>query len=86
MKKWIERILLPISLIGGYGFMALVYFVIILAVGYLLAELLSRTLIEPSALIVAADVLVVGLLIFLLTRKKVRLAFSEFWKQVLRNM
>lgn len=86
MKKWIERILLPIYLISGYGLMALVYLAVAWMIGYLLAELVFRTLMEPSVGIMVVDVVTVGLLVFLLTRKRVRTAFSELWKQITRNM
>lgn len=86
MRKWFERVVLPISMIGGYGLMAGICFLIALLFGYVLAELISRTIIEPSILVVAADIFVIGSLGFFLTREKVRTAFAEAWKQLMRNL
>lgn len=86
MKKLIEKILIPISMIGGYGLMGLLFCVVAIALAYILAELISITLIEPSPLIVLANIITVAAIIFLFTRKKVRAGFSEAWKQISRNI
>ena len=48
MKKLIERILIVISLIGGYGIMAAGIFALVILAGYLIIDLVIRTIEEPS--------------------------------------
>jgi len=85
MKKWIDRILIAVGLIGGYGLMAAIVFLAVIGFGYLMIELAMRTLEEPSAGIILADFATVFLIFFVCTRQKVRAGFANFWKQVLQN-
>ena len=73
-------------MIGGYGIMGVLFCVAAIALAYLLAELIASTIIEPTPLIILADIATVAAIVFLFTRKKVRAGFSEVWKQISRNM
>lgn len=86
MKKCMERILLLVSLVGGFGLVAIFWCGLFLSLGYLSIQLVFKTLEDPSLLVVTADIMLFLLFLFILTRRKTRAGFKEFWNQLMRNI
>jgi hypothetical protein len=86
MKNLIERILICLGMVGGYAMLTAVFFVAAFLVLYLAIPLVVLTIESPSIWLVSLEVVALVGLLFVLSRKKVRRGFKEFWEQILRNM
>jgi hypothetical protein len=86
MKKWMDKILIPISLIGSYGLMALIYLILIMLMGYTCAYLIAETLADPGPVLVISDLLLLAVIVFFFTRKKVRNGLKELCNQIFGSM
>jgi hypothetical protein len=86
MNRWIDRIVVSASLIGGYAVVAFVYLAALSIVGFILTELTIYTIENPSLWIVTVDLALFFATVYLLTRKKLRDGLITVWKQLSRSL
>ena len=86
MKAWIERLLIFLGLIVGNAVVVIIFLLGFLLMGSIASFLSFQTIDHSSPLVVGADVAVILLIAFILTRRKIREGLRELWKQILRNM
>jgi|GEM_PF-3388167 len=86
MKKILEILLVPFTLVMGFGFALIVMYTLVILLVALLIQLTLRTIEDPTVWLFLADGLCLALIVFIVSRKSIRSSFSEFLKQILRNM
>lgn len=86
MNRWLRMFFTPLFLIMGFTIIGIAYSVGSSALTYVLAELESRVAEKPAYVIVIANVIIIVLVGYLVTRKAFRLSLNELWKQLRRNL
>ena len=86
IKRLIDTIITGLCLVCGYALLSILVLAVAVGIGLLTAELIGRTIVEPSFWIIVADIAFVAIIGYVTSRKRFRVAMAELWKQIRRNL